>query len=110
MTDIRPYGAGEALGYYWVRRSTYAGRAASSTVELVAIDALGNVTATGVRGDDDPAAPTEQEAVLQHLGAGIKEADAKLERRRREAPEQEPEKPAPRPDPATEKFFDDADY
>jgi len=46
---------------------------------------------------------TAQEAVIQHLAAGISAADAELERRTRDAPEPEPEPPPM--DRATRKFM-----
>ncbi len=63
---------------------------ANNALELLAIDEVGNVSRTGARRSFDDAAYTREQAVLEHLEAGIKQADASLERRRRAKPS-EPE-------------------
>ncbi len=100
--DIRPFGAGDGPGYYWIRgESSFGG----TGLELVAIDELGKVTPTGISREHDPAAMTRAEAVIAHLGRAAAEADAALARHRADKPEPEP-KP-PEMDPATRRFFQD---
>lgn len=106
-TDIRPYGSGQGLGYYWIRQASSAGRFTSQNLALVAIDEVGNVTDTGSRRADDEAAMTQEEAVLVHLAPGIKQADADLARRRKEGAASEPAQPKPQPmDKATRDFLE----
>ena len=103
-SDIRPFGAGDGLGFYWIKSYEQFG---NDSLELVAIDEVGHFKRTGTRKAFDEAAFTQEEAILEHLAAGIKEADASLDRRRRDAPE-----PAPEPPPmdrATRRFHMDAD-
>ncbi len=101
--DIQPFGAGEGVGFYWIRQNDNSGRC----VVLTAIDELGNVDPTGIRSKWDEAAPNREEAVLEHLAGAVSEADAKLERRKAKLPEIPPE-PKPKPaDPATDRFYSD---
>jgi len=99
----------EGVDFYWVRITNFVGpRASGSNLRLVAIDEVGNVTPTTARGKDDPAAPTQEEAVLEHLAGAIAATDAKLDRRRAALPDKpEPEPTPPTPDRATEKFMED---
>ena len=110
MSDIRPFGTNDGLGFFWIRKvSGFGGRQMYGQLHLVAIDELGNVTDTGNRRPDDEAAGDEGDAVREHLSAGIKEANARLERRRAELAENPPP-PAPDPiSPATEAFLYDGD-
>lgn len=102
MTDIRPFGTGEGVAFYWIKMREQWG---PGFLELVGIDETGTVTSTTGHRDYDEAARTREEAVLHHLSPAIKQADADLERRRAEQPEQ-PDKPAPM-DPATRRFYQD---
>lgn len=102
--DIKRYGAGSGLGYYWIKRSSYPG---GNYRSLVAVDELGNVTDTGTRADHDEAAMSEEEAVLTHLADAVAQADADLEKRRATLPEPEP-KPEPM-DPATARLYEEVD-
>lgn len=108
MSDIKTYGvgAGSGVGFYWIKE--YAGVGVGRCL-LVAIDEYGNVTRTKVGKELDEAAPSESEAVHEHISGGIKAADAHLERRRKKLAENPPEdKPEPM-DPATQRFFWDWD-
>jgi hypothetical protein len=105
QTDIRPLGAGDGIGYYWVQKA--GGMFGGQYLALVAINEVGEVKPTGLNSKFNHAALTEHEAVVEHLSAGISQADADLERRRREAPEPEPE-PEPM-DRATQRFLTDGD-
>jgi hypothetical protein len=102
-SDIRPLGASDGFGYYWVKAG--GGTFGGASLQLVAISDVGEVTDTGLRKAYDHAARTRQEAVVEHLSSGLSQADADLERRRKDAPEPEPE-PEPM-DPATRKFLND---
>lgn len=105
-SDIGSYGTGDGLGFYWVRVEQQWG---GGHCELIAIDELGAITTTPGRRDYDPAARTHEEAGLHHLAPAIRQADADLERRRREMPD-EGEAPPPAPlDPATARFLSDPD-
>lgn len=104
MSDLKPLGSTEGIAYYWIQQHDYG----SSHLALVAVDELGHVTTTGARSAYDEAAPTQQEAVLDHLAPAIAQADAHLERRRQELPLPEL-KPEP-VSPATQRFLDDGDY
>jgi hypothetical protein len=64
---------------------------------------VGDVTSTGANRPFDEAGWTQEDAVLDHLSAGIKQADASLERRRRGLPK-EPEAYA-----AARRLIEDAD-
>lgn len=99
--DIRPLGAGDGIGYYWIKEQGSLG----GSLRLVAITELGEVTRTELAARWEDAALTEHEAVAAHLAGGISVADVDLERRRREAPEPEPE--PPQMDPATRRFLTD---
>lgn len=106
MSDIRQFGSGEGVGFYWVRTEVQFG---AGYCELVAIDELGTISPTPARRDYDRAAPTRAEAGLQHLAPAIRQADSDLERRRRELPA-EGDEPKPEPlDPATARFLSDPD-
>ena len=100
--DIRPLGAGDGTGFYWIKVSNHPG---SGSLALVAVDEFGEVTTTPIRGAWDENAMTRAEAVEAHLAGAIADADRELERRRREAPDPKP-KPQPM-DPATAKFLAD---
>ena len=107
MSDIKKYGTGEGVGFYWTREAQQFG---APGLVLIAVDDLGTVTRTQARRDQDEAALTDGEAVLEHLGDAIKQADGHLERRRRKLAENPPEaKPEPM-SPATRAFFEDADW
>jgi hypothetical protein len=101
-SDIRPLGAGDGIGYYWVAK----GGSFGNHLTLVAINEMGEVTSTGLHKAWDDAAPHESEAVIQHLAGGLSQADADLERRREAAPEPEPD-PEPPMDMATRRFLED---
>lgn len=105
MSDIKRFGAGEGLGFYWVRVDDYSGRRCI----LVSVDELGNVTRTSAMTEWDAAALKESEAVLEHLASGAREATAHLERRRKLL-EENPPTAEPKPmDPATAKLYEDWD-
>lgn len=106
-TDIKKYGAAEGIAFYWVRiQDGISTGEMQAYLSLVAIDETGTVTPTGTRAADDPAAPTKGEAVMEHLSGAIESANAALERRRANMPEQD--EPAPEPmDGATAAFFSD---
>ncbi|MBA2240616.1 MAG: hypothetical protein H0W09_05150 [Solirubrobacterales bacterium] len=80
--DIRPLGAGTGATPYWVKSGQY------SSIQLVFIDEAGLVTGTGVRRGWDDAAPTKEEALIAHLGPAIDQADAALERFKRDRSKQ----------------------
>ena len=101
-SDIRPLGAGDGTGFYWIRTGDGLG---AGYLSLVAIDEVGTVTSLPIRGEFDAAAPTRAEAVEAHLANAIAEADRDLERRRRDAPE--PAAKPPPVDPATRRFLED---
>lgn len=103
-SDIRPYGSPEGVAYYWIRRVDGIGGRLSGHLALVAIDASGNVHDTRQRAEDDPAALSEGETVLEHLSSAVSQADSNLKRR----PPAEDDPPRPPPmDPATARFFND---
>ena len=104
QSDIRPLGAGDGVGFYWIRTTSHPG---SSALQLVAIDEFGKVTRMPIQSKFDAAAMTQGEAVEAHLGRAIADADRELERRRREAAEPEPIPPPM--DPATARFLADYD-
>lgn len=106
--DIGTYGAGQDLVYYWIRSVSGMGRYVTGSLHLVAIDELGRVTDTHSRRPDDESALSEEEAVLDRLAPAIKQADADLERRRKEKPT-EPKPEQPTMDVATRRFMEDAD-
>ena len=101
--DIGRYGSSDELGYYLVKRADMA----TGYSELVAIDALGQVKSIGARQPYDEAAWELGEAVLHHFTDQIKAANAVVERRRAEMPD---EREAPPHDPATARFLHDGDY
>lgn len=104
---ITPYGQGSGLGYYLIRQAD----SYSEYTTLVAIDELGNVTDTHLRGPADDAAPTRGDAIKEHLASAIKDAEASLERRRQKLAAEPPKEPDPEPiDPATARFHYDPDY
>jgi hypothetical protein len=76
-------------------------------LRYVVIDEFGSVEETRIHHRWDDAAMTKEEAVIHHLTANgaLARAEADLERRRREAPEEQPEPEAPPMDEATRKFF-----
>ena len=80
--DIRPLGAGAGATPYWVQGQRY------GSVRLVFIDEMGLMTRTGIRRPWDENAPTEEEALIAHLGAAIDQADAALERWKRDRSKQ----------------------
>lgn len=88
-TDIKTYGADER-SRRWVQRWGWGG---DKFLELVVIDELGQVEATGHARPFDNRAPTQEEAVKEILGGAIREADADLKRR---GPEPEPKPEPPR--------------
>jgi len=101
--DIRPFGSADGLGFYWVKSFEQFG---NGSLVLLAIDEVGQITGTGARRTFDDAAYTREEAVLEHLAAGIKQADTDLERRRRAKPSEPEGEPKPPPmDRATADFF-----
>jgi len=103
MSDIKRYGAGEGVGFYWIAEDQQFG---DVVCLLVAIDETGTVTRTTARRPHDPAAPTEGQAVLEHLGGAIKLADGRLDRSRRKLAENPPPaKPEPM-DQATARFYE----
>lgn len=103
MSDIKRYGAGEGVAFYWVKENDMSG----PTCVLVAIDETGNVTRTSGRREYDESAPTEADAVLEHLGGAIRQADGHLDRRRKQL-NADPPKPKPAPmDGATAAFLSD---
>ena len=103
MSDIKRYGAGEGVGFYWIKER---GQWGDDKCILVAIDEVGNLTRTGGRIDFDEAALTASEAVLEHLGGSIKQADNHLERQRRKLADNPPKaKPEPM-DQATARFYE----
>ncbi|HLM26750.1 MAG TPA: hypothetical protein VK304_07275 [Thermoleophilaceae bacterium] len=105
-SDIRPLGAGDGIGRYWIKQSPGLPGAVGS-LRLVLVDEAGKTEYTPLAAPWDDAAMTKDEAVQAHLRGAVAEADRDLERRRREAPAL-PEKPSP-PDRATQRFLDDGD-
>lgn len=103
--DIRTFGTGEGVGFYWVRGTSGVEGHYSSSLTLLAIDELGNVTDTRTRATDDPAALDRAGAVMEHLSGAISEADAHLEKRRAMLKENPPPEPPPIIDPATHNFL-----
>ena len=99
--DLRPLGAGAAIGHYWIKQQASIG---APYLRLAAVDGDGNVKLLPPRAPFDPAAPDRAEAVRTHLASVISEADRHLERRR----EPPPEEPKPL-DPGTDRFLDDED-
>lgn len=109
MNDISQYGAAENLGFFWIKEDARYG--GSKDCVLVAIDELGEVSKMPGRRPLDTDAPTEAEAVLEHLQGSIRQADTNLERRKRRLDEEgrdAPEKKRP-VDAATARFFEDDD-
>jgi len=108
MSDIKTYGSSEGTGYFWIQEYSQWGGGECS---LIAVDEAGNVTRCPARRPLDEAAPTEAEAVLEHLGqVAVRAADGHLERRRRKLADQPPPEPKPEPmDEATRAFYEDAD-
>ncbi|MCB0865496.1 MAG: hypothetical protein KDB58_07270 [Solirubrobacterales bacterium] len=104
-SDIRPFGTGEGVGFYWVKVGEQFG---PGYCELIAIDEIGNVTTASARLDYEEVALTRGEAVIQHLAPAIREANKDLEKRRANAPE--PEEKPERLDPATAAFLADESY
>jgi len=101
--DIRPLDSlGDGKEGYFVQR--HYGMVGGGCLRYVVIDAAGHVEDTPVSKAWDPAAMTEEEAVIHHLTktGALARAEADLERRRRAAPEAPPEPPPL--DPATERF------
>jgi hypothetical protein len=105
--DIRPLGAGDGKGIYWIKEPPSL-PGAIGCLCLVVIDEYGDVQRTPIRAKWEDSAMTLAEAVQTHLSGAIAEADRTLERRRREAPEPAQEKPPPL-DPATRRFLRDED-
>jgi hypothetical protein len=79
------------------------------TEDGLTIGDAARVVGIGVRGDDDDAAPTVGEVVLEHLGSAVKQADAHLKRRRRNLAENPPEEISEPTDAATRRFHEDLD-
>ena len=105
-SDIRPLDSSDGSAGYYVQRNS--GSFGDSYLRYVVIDQWGRVEDTPVCKAFDPAAMTEEQAVIQHLSktGALARAEADLERRRREAPE--PEEPSEPPlDPATQRFLHD---
>ena len=102
-SDIRPLGAAQGVGYYWIQELGQVG----ACLRLVAINELGEVTRTSLGGKWSEAALTEHEAITRHLGAGIAQADAELSKREADAPE--PAEPPPAMDRPTRRFFKDGE-
>ena len=97
MTDIQRYGETEGVGWYWVKEAGMFG----GVLRCVGITALGEVFQVGLTKDWDGAGWDKADALAHHLRSGIAEADADLERRRQELPDE------PEPvDYATQKFLD----
>lgn len=107
ITDISPLNQGAGKATYWIKEAAGMPQAAG-VLRLVAIDEAGDVTRLPIRAEWDDAAMTQAEAVEQHLAGAIKQADADLERRRREKPA-EPEPREPAPDRPTQRWLADAD-
>jgi hypothetical protein len=107
MSDIKKYGTGEGVGFFWIKQEAQMG---AGHCRLVAIDEVGNITRTPVGRELDDAAPTVAEAVEDHIGPAINQADQALERRRRNLAENPPEDQAEAMDPATERFMLDPWY
>lgn len=105
--DIGTLNATPGKATYWVKDPAGMPHA-TGVLCLVAIDEFGDVTRLPIRSQWDDAAMTVGEAVEQHLAGAIKQADADLERRRRESPP-EPEQPPKRVDPATRTWLSDDD-
>ena len=107
-SDIRPLGASEGKGRYWIKVSAgFPGlTGAQGTLRLAVIDETGNVEMTPLGKPWDDAAMTKDQAVQHHLKGAVAEADRTLDRRRREAPAPPP-KPPPALDRPTQRFLDD---
>lgn len=106
MSDVKQFGVDSDLSFYWIKEVEQFG---GGQCVLVAIDDVGEVTRTGGRRALDEDAPTEAEAVLEHLADSFKQADGHLERRKRKLVEEgreTPEKKRP-VDAATARFFED---
>ena len=105
-SDLRPLGGAGNLGWYWVKHpGAFIGSPMGQGLRLVAIDEFGNVTRTRRRAEWDDAAPTEEEALLQHLSGAVAQADSNLKRFKRQHEHDPPKPPPPPADPATQRFL-----
>lgn len=106
MSDIKTYGSPDNIAFYWVREDAQFSGAQSI---LISIDELGQVTRTSARRKADPAALSIDEAILEHLGEAIRQADTHLEKRRKELDLEEVEETEPEVPPslATRRFLGD---